>query len=98
MHNAILPRISLTDSRGNPLADCERRRGATRALYDDNEQIRNSGQQYPGSPTPANVPLLGFDRGVGPDVDTQRTAKHEVIYPRPKRRQYEQSSVAYCGC
>lgn len=45
------------------------------ALYDDNEQIRNSGQEYPDSPTPANVPLLGFDRGYGPDVDTQRTAK-----------------------
>lgn len=44
-------------------------------LYDHNEQIRNSGQTYPDSPTPANVPLLGFDRGFGPDVDTQRTAK-----------------------
>lgn len=45
------------------------------ALYDDNEQIRNSGQTYPGSPSPANVPLVGFNRGFGPDADTQRTAK-----------------------
>ena len=45
------------------------------ALYDDNEQVRNSGQVYPGTPTPANVPLLGFSRGYGPDVGTQRTAK-----------------------
>ncbi|MET0535120.1 MAG: TonB-dependent siderophore receptor [Steroidobacter sp.] len=45
------------------------------ALYDHNEQIRNSGQVYTGTPTPANVPLLGFNRGFGPDVDTERTAK-----------------------
>jgi iron complex outermembrane receptor protein len=45
------------------------------ALYDDNEQIRNSGQTYPGSPTPANVPLVGFNRGIGPDVSYQRTIK-----------------------
>ena len=45
------------------------------ALYETNEQIRNSGQTYPGSPTPANVPLLGFNRGFGPDADTQRTVK-----------------------
>lgn len=45
------------------------------ALYDDNEQIRNSGQTYAASPTPANVPLLGFNRGIGPDVSYQRTIK-----------------------
>jgi len=45
------------------------------ALYDGNEQIRNSGQVYPGSPTPANVPLVGFNRGFGPAVDWQRTVK-----------------------
>lgn len=45
------------------------------ALYDTNEQIRNSGQGYPGSPLPATVPLLNFNRGFGPDVDAQRTAK-----------------------
>ncbi|MFC4313629.1 TonB-dependent receptor [Steroidobacter flavus] len=45
------------------------------ALYDNNEQIRNSGQTLPASPTPANVPLVGFDRGYGPDVHYQRTVK-----------------------
>lgn len=44
-------------------------------LYDHNEQLRNSGQPgVPPSPTPANAPLVGFDRGYGPPVDTQRTA------------------------
>jgi iron complex outermembrane receptor protein len=43
------------------------------AIYDHNDQIRNSGQQYPGSPLPANVPLLGFDRGIGPPAKYQRT-------------------------
>lgn len=38
------------------------------ALYDRNDQDRNSGQQVPPSPTPASVPLIGFDPGVGPDV------------------------------
>ncbi len=33
------------------------------ALYDDNEQIRNSGQTYAGSPTPANVPLRRLQSG-----------------------------------
>ena len=45
------------------------------ALYDDNEQIRNSGQTYPGTPTPANVPLLGFDRGLGPDVSSSARSR-----------------------
>ncbi|MBL8270965.1 TonB-dependent receptor [Steroidobacter sp.] len=45
------------------------------ALYDDNEQIRNSGQTYASSPTPANVPLVGFNRGIGPAVSYQRTVK-----------------------
>ncbi len=48
---------------------------AVGALYDHNDQIRNSGQVYAVSPTPASVPLVGFDRGFGPDVDTQRTAR-----------------------
>ncbi len=48
---------------------------AVGALYDHNDQIRNSGQVYAVSPTPASVPLVDFDRGFGPDVDTQRTAR-----------------------
>src|SRR4030095_6398343 len=32
------------------------------ALYDDNDQLRNTGQpNVPPSPTPASVPLTGFD-------------------------------------
>jgi iron complex outermembrane receptor protein len=43
------------------------------ALYDDNDQLRNSGQSnYPGSPTPASVPLTGFDPGFGPPFGTQK--------------------------
>jgi iron complex outermembrane recepter protein len=45
------------------------------ALYDYNDQVRNSGQVYPTTPTPTAVPLIGFDRGFGPPVDTQETAK-----------------------
>jgi iron complex outermembrane recepter protein len=45
------------------------------ALYDSNNQLRNSGQTYAASPTPASVPLTGFDRGYGPDVSYQKTAK-----------------------
>lgn len=44
-------------------------------LYDRNDQVRNSGQVYPGSPTPASVSLIGFNRGFGPPVDTERTIK-----------------------
>lgn len=45
------------------------------ALYDSNEQKRNSGQSYPDSPIPASVPLLGFDRGFAPDVRGVKTLK-----------------------
>lgn len=45
------------------------------ALYDNNDQDRNSGQRYPGSPLPASVPLHGFERGVGPAVEPVRTLK-----------------------
>ncbi len=45
------------------------------AIYDHNDQVRNSGQQYSGTPTPANVPLVGLNRGYGPDAHWQRTAK-----------------------
>lgn len=39
------------------------------ALYDRNDQDRNSGQpDVPASPTPASVPLTGFDPGFGPPV------------------------------
>ncbi len=38
------------------------------ALYDRNDQDRNSGQVVPRLPTPASVPLTGFDPGVGPSV------------------------------
>jgi iron complex outermembrane receptor protein len=43
------------------------------ALYDDNDQIRNSGQQTPTDITPANLPLTGFDPGVGPASEFIRT-------------------------
>lgn len=43
------------------------------ALYDGNDQVRNSGQTYAASPTPASVPLTGFDRGYGPDVRYRKT-------------------------
>jgi len=42
-------------------------------LYDDNDQDRNSGQVVPGSPTPASVPLTGFNPGFGPTVVSQKT-------------------------
>jgi len=42
-------------------------------LYDDNDQDRNSGQVVPGSPTPASVPLTGFNPGFGPTVVPQKT-------------------------
>lgn len=39
------------------------------ALYDRNDQDRNSGQPgVPPSPIPASVPLTGFDPGVAPNV------------------------------
>ena len=45
------------------------------ALYDHNDQIRNSGQPgVPGSPTPASVTLLNPTIGVGPAVRSQKTA------------------------
>ncbi|MET0377442.1 MAG: TonB-dependent receptor, partial [Spongiibacteraceae bacterium] len=44
-------------------------------LYENNEQLRNSGQTYPTSPTPASVPLIGFERGYGPDAGFQKTLK-----------------------
>lgn len=44
-------------------------------LYDHNNQNRNSGQSYDGSPDPASVSLRDVDRGYGPDVKAQRTAK-----------------------
>jgi len=44
------------------------------ALYDNNHQNRNSGQTgYASSPTPASVPLFGFDPGVGPAATYIRT-------------------------
>lgn len=44
------------------------------ALYDHNDQDRNSGQaDVPPSPTPASVPLTGFDPGFGPPVRAQKT-------------------------
>jgi iron complex outermembrane receptor protein len=47
-------------------------------VYDDNHQGRNSGQTgYPSSPTPADVPLTGFDEGLGPDASYMKTV--EVI-------------------
>lgn len=44
-------------------------------LYDHNDQIRNSGQQYPRIPDPASVPLTGFERGAGMAGGTERTAR-----------------------
>ncbi len=43
------------------------------ALYDDNDQIRNSGQATPTHITPLNVPLTGFDPGTGPASEFIRT-------------------------
>ena len=43
------------------------------ALYDDNDQIRNSGQTTPTNITPLNLPLTGFDPGTGPAADFIRT-------------------------
>jgi iron complex outermembrane receptor protein len=45
------------------------------AIYDHNDQVRNSGQVYPGIPTPANVPLFGFDPGYGPNAVAQPTLR-----------------------
>lgn len=43
-------------------------------LYDRNDQDRNSGQpDVPASPTPASVPLTGFDQGFGPAVHSIKT-------------------------
>lgn len=55
------------------------------ALYDDNDQDRNSGQPaVPASPTPASVPLTGFDPGFGPPVRTFKTAnivtRNQAVY------------------
>lgn len=44
-------------------------------LYDSNDQVRNSGQTYPASPTPASVTLTNFDRGYGPAVGFKKTLK-----------------------
>lgn len=43
------------------------------ALYDDNDQIRNTGQPTPTNISPVNVPLTGFDPGTGPAADFIRT-------------------------
>lgn len=44
------------------------------ALYDHNDQDRNSGQPgVPPSPTPASVPLIGFNPGFGPPVVSSKT-------------------------
>ncbi|MGQ0698777.1 MAG: TonB-dependent receptor, partial [Panacagrimonas sp.] len=43
-------------------------------VYDRNDQDRNSGQpDVPASPTPASVPLTGFDPGFGPAVRAIKT-------------------------
>ncbi len=43
-------------------------------VYDHNDQDRNSGQpDVPASPTPASVPLTGFDQGFGPSVRAIKT-------------------------
>ena len=42
-------------------------------LYDHNDQDRDAGQTYPRIPTPASVPLTGFDPGFGPDVVSEKT-------------------------
>lgn len=44
-------------------------------LYDNNDQLRNSGQIYPGSPLPASVILRDFHRGYGPDAQAEKTLK-----------------------
>jgi len=45
------------------------------ALYDHNDQIRNTGNPgVPGSPTPASVALLAPDRSPGPAVRYTKTA------------------------
>lgn len=43
------------------------------ALYDDNNQDRNSGQSYTTTPTPASVPLTGFDPGYAPQATESKT-------------------------
>jgi iron complex outermembrane receptor protein len=44
------------------------------ALYDDNDQARNSGQSnYVATPTPVSVPLVGFNPGYGPAAKSQKT-------------------------
>jgi iron complex outermembrane recepter protein len=43
------------------------------ALYDNNDQVRNTGQPTPTNITPVNVPLTGFDPGVGPAASFIRT-------------------------
>jgi iron complex outermembrane receptor protein len=48
------------------------------ALYDNNDQDRNSGQTVPASPTPVNVPLTGFEPGFGPNVGFQKTINVET--------------------
>jgi len=50
-----------------------RNRFVVGALYDDNDQTRNSGQPTPTNISPVNVPLTGFDQGVGPESTFIRT-------------------------
>lgn len=50
-----------------------RNRFVVGALYDDNDQIRNSGQPTPTNISPVNVPLTGFDQGAGPESTFIRT-------------------------
>lgn len=45
------------------------------SLYDHNSQNRNSGQDYPNTPTPASVDLYEPERGYGPDASARRTTK-----------------------
>lgn len=49
------------------------------AIYDHNDQVRNSGQTYPGTPTPANVPLFGFNPGYGPNAWSIPTLRLLVV-------------------
>lgn len=54
-------------------------------LHDHNDQDRNSGQpDVPASPTPASVPLTGFDQGFGPSVRAIKTVnivtKSNAVY------------------
>lgn len=44
-------------------------------VYDKNDQLRNSGQDYPNSPIPETVTLRDFDRGYGPDASPEKTAQ-----------------------